>query len=73
MSQQEAFEREYVTSAEVCRRVGVTRSALPAAKTKGWLPEPIVVENQFHLWRREIVEPYIETWAKRRKERIGVA
>lgn len=72
MSAQETFNKTYVTSTEIGRRLGVTRSAVIQARQKGLLPDPIFVENHLVLWERDKVEPHVREWDKRRKERAGV-
>jgi hypothetical protein len=70
MSAQEEFNRSYITSSEIARRVRVTRSAVIQARQKGILPDPIFVENHIVLWKKEDVEPHIVLWEAKRKERF---
>lgn len=73
MTAQERFNAAYITSSEICRRLGVTRGALVQARSKGKLPEAISVENHMMIWEREVAEPFVQAWDKSRRERAGVA
>ncbi len=73
MTNQEQFDKMYVTSSEICRRVGVTRAAVIQARAKNFLPEPIILEGTLSLWKREDVEGQIVLWIQKRMARIGVA
>lgn len=73
MSAQEDFDKEFMTSSEIARRLSVTRSAVIQARQRGKLPDPIFIENHLVVWRRQTIEPYVAQWEQERKERIGVA
>lgn len=70
MSPQEQFDEIYITSSEICRELGVSRSALLKAKRRGELPAPIVCE-QLQLWHRAAVRPYVDAWKARLEGRRG--
>lgn len=74
MSAQEDFDRTYITSSEICRRVGVTRAAIVKARRQGALKDlqPINVEDQLMIWRRTDAEPAVLKWIEIRNARIGV-
>lgn len=72
MNAQQEFDATYVTSSEICRRVGVTRAAVIQARQKSLLPPPIMVESHLSIWKRSDVEEKIENWIKARNARIGV-
>lgn len=60
---QQRFDRMYITSAEICKVMGVNRTTVLAAKKRGMLPDPILVNDQLVcLWEREAVKPYIDAW-----------
>lgn len=73
MTAQDEFNRTYITSSEIGRRLGVTRTAIIQARRKGMLPDEIMVEEQLVIWRREAVEPHIAAWERKRNARLGVA
>lgn len=73
MSAQEEFDRLYITSSEIMRRLRVTRAAIIHARRKGDLPDAIRVEVNLTIWKRADIEPYVLAWKRRREERIGVA
>lgn len=72
MTAQERFIATYMTSGEICRKLGVTRGALVQAQKKNILPPGITIENHMTIWERETVTPFVEAWDKRRRERAGV-
>ncbi len=72
MTAQQKFEREYITSSEICKRLRVTRATITQGKSKGWLPDEINVDNHLLIWERNQIEPFLVEWEKRRNERIGV-
>jgi hypothetical protein len=72
MSAQKEFDELYMTSSEIARRLGVTRAAIIQARTKGMLPDPIMVENHLTIWKRLFIEPYVKAWQEKRNARIGV-
>lgn len=72
MSAQEQFDRTYISSSEISRRLNVTRNAVILARSRGLLPDEIMVEGQLTLWNREHIEPYLQAWEERRKARLGV-
>ena len=72
MTAQKTFDDTYVTSTDIARRLCVSRSAVIQARQKGKLPDPIFIENHLVIWERATIEPYVATWERERKERIGV-
>lgn len=73
MSAQEDFDKEFMTSSEIARRLSVTRSAVIQARQRGKLPDPIFIENHLVIWKRQAIEPFVVQWEQERKERIGVS
>ncbi len=60
---QDRFNEKYVSSREILKRLGVTRPTISKARTRGLLPDPIVIHDTLiFLWEREVVEPYIAAW-----------
>jgi hypothetical protein len=73
MEQQEEFNRMYITSAEICRILDVTRSSLVRARQLGKLPKGITVEGALiSLWKREEIMPVLEKWKKNIEIRRGI-
>lgn len=65
---QEEFDKQFITVNEICTRLGITSAAIFYAKTRGDLPEPIVVSKgaragRGSLWNREEIEPILQRWA----------
>lgn len=73
MSAQEEFDKDYMTSSEIIKRLGVTRTAISKARQKGMLPDAIIVENHITMWRRLQIEPYVKSWHEKRVQRIGIS
>lgn len=66
------FDGKYVTSSEICKRLGVSRAAMTAARRRGMLPDPVSLNGtQIYLWEREVVQPYLEAWELTLKARRG--
>lgn len=62
-SAQERFERRYITSSEIAKRMGVNRTSVMHARRRGLLPDPIVVnESLVTVWERSTVEPFLKAW-----------
>lgn len=60
---QQRFSRLYITSAEICRELGVSRPAVMDAAKRGLLPEPIVISpNSPHVWERAVAAPSLAAW-----------
>ncbi len=62
------FREQYVTSGEIQRRVGISRSALTQAVQAGKFPAPMDLEERLHIWSRAEVEGNIVAWAKARNQ-----
>jgi len=62
-SAQQRFNETYITTTELQRTLKVTRATVLYARRRGWLPEPIVVnDGQLTVWERATLQPYIDTW-----------
>lgn len=59
---QREFDRKYISSTEIMKRLNVARSTLLLARRSGRLPNPICVQGQTFLWERDNVEPYLTAW-----------
>lgn len=63
------FRVLYVTSGEIQKRVGITRSALTQAVQAGKFPGPLDLEEKLHIWDRSAVEAEIIAWANARNHK----
>jgi len=62
-SAQQRFDRLYITSAEICRDMQVSRPTVLAARRRGLLPDPVsVCGASIFIWERATVEPYLAAW-----------
>lgn len=69
MTPQEKFNSLYISSAEICQMLGITRGGLVLAKKKGILPDPIMIPGgQIHIWDREEVMPALTQWHQKRNK-----
>lgn len=60
---QARFDRAYITSSEICNRLGVTRPAIHFRRKSGLLPDAIqVYGQQLLIWERAAIEPYLVEW-----------
>lgn len=61
---QARFDSVYISSGEICRRMGVSRAAVLQARRRGLLPDPVAVDgSSVFVWERATVERYLEAWA----------
>ncbi len=68
------FDELYITSTEVMKTMGVSRTSVLYAKRSGLLPEPIVVnDGQLFVWERAALRKYLEAWKLILDVRRGVA
>lgn len=56
------FDAKYITTTEIMRELGVTRTAIFIAKRTGKLPDPVDVQGQLSIWERAKVQPYLDAW-----------
>ena len=64
---QREFDRTYITSSEICKRLKINRCTLLQARRKGVLPDPIQVNgSQLFIWIRNDVNAAIESWEIKR-------
>lgn len=69
---QKRFDETYITSSEICERLGVTRVALHVRKKGGHLPGGIMVNNSHLLiWERSAIEPHIVRWEEHLNKKRG--
>lgn len=74
-SAQQEFNDKYITSTEIGRMFGVSRSTVMHARKRGMLPDGIVVEGKCsYIWKREDLKPYLDAWSlslqSRRKQLV---
>lgn len=71
---QRRFDEHYISSTDICQRLGVSRVQLFSRRKKGELPGGVVVNGaQITLWEREGIEPHIQEWEhelERRRNRV---
>lgn len=64
-SAQEKFDQLYVSSAEICNTLQITRPAFMQGRRRKQLPEPItIIGANISLWERPSITPFIEQWRK---------
>jgi predicted DNA-binding transcriptional regulator AlpA len=58
------FNNKYITSHEVMKTLGISRTQLLYARRKGRLPNAIIL-NDGHLiiWERESIQTYMDAWS----------
>lgn len=72
--EQQEFDKVFISSKEVCERMGVQRSSLVHAYRRGTVPFPIQVNGGLvMLWYREAIEPHLVAWAASLAEKRGNA
>lgn len=63
LTAQEEFDKNYISSSEICAELNVSRATLVNARRRGILPDPIIVKPiQLYLWKRDEVRPYVDAW-----------
>lgn len=68
------FDRRYITANEIAKRLHVTRQAVHFARTRGTLPEPILVgPDMIYIWDRQLLEPHLAEWKRRIQTKQGIA
>ncbi len=69
---QEAFDKTYITAAQIMKDLGLTRGGLLYARKSGKLPDPIVVnDGRLLIWERSTVSQYLDAWNTILKARRG--
>lgn len=74
---QEHFDQTYISSTEICHRLGVVRSTVFNGGKAGKLPSnPIIIRRadggaHIVLWLREQAEPMMVEWGKEIASRKG--
>lgn len=64
--QQRAFDRKYITAAEVCALAGIAASTLMIARREGRMPFAIKCAGTY-LWERTRIQPYLDRLLQRPK------
>lgn len=69
---QQTFERLYVTPLEIQERLGVSRADILRARSRGMLPDPVIVPGvRCFIWERKRVEKFLDAWEISLKSRRG--
>lgn len=63
--QEKLFSKLFITTSEVCDRVGVSRAAVAQCKANGKLPEGFNIGTTT-VWLRETLEPSLAVWENER-------
>lgn len=59
------FDRQYITSSEIMKMLGISRAGFLYGRRSGKLPEPIMVnEGRLMVWERDAVQEKLATWKK---------
>lgn len=73
---QRRFDQLYISSTDICQRLGVSRVQLFSRKKRGDLPGAVVVNGaQITLWERAKIEPHLQEWEteiEKRKSRASM-
>ena len=69
MSLQHEFDKTYISSTEICQRLGIHRSTVFNGAKAGKLPDCIIIRRldgsaHIMLWMRAQAEPMLDAWAK---------
>ena len=59
---QEEFNERYITSTEIMQTLGITRTAMLAARRSAKLPDPIDIHGKIFIWERAPLQPYLAAW-----------
>lgn len=60
---QKRFDELYITSSEIQKTLNVARSQILHARTRGLLPEPVVVQGaRAFIWERANIQKYLDAW-----------
>lgn len=60
---QEYFDKTYITSAEILRDLGISRSSLLNARKRGMLPNSISLnDGRLFLWERAAIQKNLDAW-----------
>lgn len=68
---QERFDNQYISGAEIRKRLKVAACTLTFAHQRGLLPKPIKIGDAMHVWERALAEPMIAAWDIALKSRRG--
>lgn len=72
-SAQKHFDEQYITTTEIMKLVGVTRTAIYEARLTGKLPEPIDIQGKIFAWERKKIQGYLSAWKAVLETRRGKA
>jgi hypothetical protein len=68
-SAQQRFDEQYITGAEIRRRLNIAYCTLTMARKRGMLPEPIQCGDAMYVWERAHVTPFLDAWELNLKAR----
>ena len=64
-SPESRFNAQYISSAEICKQMKITRAGLTKAITRGTFPPPLKLEFGVHLWQRDEIELKLVEWKEK--------
>lgn len=65
------FDRRYITTGEIMRKLGISRSSVHMARVAGRLPDAVDVQGHTFIWERAAITPYLDAWHTVIKARRG--
>lgn len=68
---QQVFDRTYITSQQIANELELSRTSIFAARKRGQLPHPIIIDSQTFIWERTKVEPILKAWKNSLQFRKG--
>ena len=69
---QRKFNETYISTSEIIKMLGLSRTAIHTARTTGKLPDPICIHGQIFVWERAKVSDYLNAWLTMLNVRRGV-
>lgn len=70
---QREFDEKYITSAEIVKKLGITRTTILFARRTGKLPKGIKVNGKLFIWERAKVQKHLDAWSLILRTRGGAA
>lgn len=64
------FNRQYITSQEICEIMNITRGGLTKAIDRGTIPAPLYLNCWLSLWERDTITPLLEEWKQRQAKQF---
>lgn len=67
------FDETYITAAQIMRDLNVTRSAVLYARRRGFLPDPIILnDGRIYIWEKKHIQANLDAWKLVLNTRKGV-